>query len=173
MSWAFQEIPPLLPMKSELKAFFRSFTYAAEGIVNALRTERNMRFHACAAVTVIVFSRIYGLTRTENCIMLLCIGLVIGAELLNTAVEGAADIMSQGEHSPEAKKAKDCGAGAVLVCAAVSAVCGIVLFGDVQRLGDTAGWFAANPPACAAAAVWLAAAFVFIFGKRKGNIHGN
>ncbi|MBQ7783825.1 MAG: diacylglycerol kinase family protein, partial [Oscillospiraceae bacterium] len=89
-------------MRSELKAFFRSFTYAAEGIVNALRTERNMRFHACAAVTVIVFSRIYGLTRTENCIMLLCIGLVIGAELMNTAVEAAADIMSQGEISPEA-----------------------------------------------------------------------
>ena len=43
--------------------FVDSFLYAAQGIRTAVREERNMRFHLCAAFYVYLFSLFYGLSR--------------------------------------------------------------------------------------------------------------
>lgn len=153
-------------MKSELKAFFKAFTYAFSGIVHGIMTERNIRFHLCAALTVLAFMGFYELTAAEKCVIFLCIGGVISAELINTAVENAVDLFSH-EKSPAAKAAKDCAAGAVLVMSVCAAVCGIMIFWDMAVFAQIAEFFACSPMAVFGAAVWAAVAFLFVFGIKK------
>lgn len=60
-------------------------------------------------------------------IIALCIGVVIAAELFNTAIERLVDLVSPGRH-PLAGQVKDIAAGAVLVCAAAAAIIGLIIF---------------------------------------------
>ena len=66
-----------------------------------------------------------------------CIGLVLSAECMNTALERLADRVSLETH-PLIKHAKDCGSAAVLVVALMSAVVGGLVF--VPKLLAVAGW---------------------------------
>lgn len=141
---------------NELKAFFKAFTYAAEGIVHCLKHCRNFRFHLCAAVTVTVLSLYYDFSRTEYCILFLCIGSVISAELMNSAAEAAVDEAAGGKITANAKKAKDCAAGAVLVSAVFSAVCGFFLFGQPHILLSAASDIINSPFKLTAAILWFA-----------------
>lgn len=150
-------------MKENLKGFFRSFTYAAAGVRECIKKERNMRFHLCAAVTVVLWSLFYELTPGEYCGLFLSIGFVIGSEIMNTAIEAAVDI--SGKVSPAARLAKDCGAGAVLISAGTAVCCGIALFGDVEILGNILDFFMSNPLALVGAGAWVIFAVTFIFGK--------
>lgn len=154
---------PLLPMKAELKAFFKAFTYAFAGIAHGIKCERNIRFHLCAAVTVLAFMGFYNFTVSEKCVVFLCIGGVIAAELMNTAVENAADLYGI-EKSPAAKAAKDCAAGAVLIMSVCAFVCGITLFGDIETIMKIRDYFVSNPIAAAGGLIWACTAFLFVFG---------
>lgn len=58
---------------------------------------------------------------------LLCMGLVIGTEMINTAIEAVVDLASPQQH-PLAAKAKDIAAGAVLIGAILSVIIGIIIF---------------------------------------------
>ena len=59
----------------------------------------------------------------------LTIGAVLGAELLNTALERTVDCASP-ELSANARAAKHAGAGAVLLVSAMAVVVGALLFGS-------------------------------------------
>jgi len=58
---------------------------------------------------------------------LMCIGMVVGAEMINTAIENVVDLASPDQH-PLAGKAKDIAAGAVLICAIISVIIGLLIF---------------------------------------------
>ncbi|MDE7294813.1 MAG: diacylglycerol kinase family protein [Oscillospiraceae bacterium] len=150
-------------MKENIKGFFRSFTYAAAGVRECVKKERNMRFHLCAAVTVILWSLFYELTTGEYCALFLSIGFVIGSEVMNTAIEAAVNVTEK--VSPLARTAKDCGAGAVLISAVTAVCCGIALFGDGEVLRNILDFFTDNPLALAGAGAWVIFAVIFIFGK--------
>jgi diacylglycerol kinase len=59
-------------------------------------------------------------------VLFLTIALVVGTELLNSAVEAVVDLVSPGDH-PLAKRAKDVAAAAVLVAAAGAVAVGVCL----------------------------------------------
>ena len=104
-----------------------SFDYAIQGIVYALRTQRNMRLHVIAAGTVLLaalFLRIGGL---ELVALLFAIALVFVTELANTSLEAAVDLATEG-FDPAAKIAKDVAAGAVLVASINAVAVGFVVF---------------------------------------------
>ena len=150
-------------MRHELKAFFKAFTYAFAGVIHGIKRERNIRFHLCAGITVIALMGFYRLSGAEKCVLYLCIGGVIAAELMNTAVENAVDLWGK-EKSRYAKAAKDCAAGAVLVMSLCAAVCGITILWDTETFKVIGKFFARRPLAVVGAAEWAAAAFWFIFG---------
>ncbi|MCE5191498.1 MAG: diacylglycerol kinase [Actinomycetia bacterium] len=104
-----------------------SFNYAIDGIVYALRTQRNMRIHVIAAAVVLVAALFFRVSRVEFLILVLTIAFVIGTELVNTAIEATVDVATQ-SFDPIAKVAKDVAAGAVFVSAASALVVGYVLF---------------------------------------------
>ena len=63
--------------------------------------------------------------------MLVCFllfGLVIGMEIINTAIERLVDLVSP-HHNPKAGIIKDMAAGAVLFSAIMAIVCGVLIFG--------------------------------------------
>ena len=91
-----------------------SFTWAFEGIVYVLRTQRNMRIHLGAGLVALILALLLGVTRLEFIAVLGAVSLVLIAEMFNTAVEAAIDALVTHYH-PLVKVAKDVSAGAVLV----------------------------------------------------------
>ena len=80
---------------------------------------------------------VFGLAAWEWVAVLLCVGLVLSAECMNTALERLADRVSLDRH-PLIQQAKDSASGAVLVLALTSAVVGCIVF--VPRLRELTGW---------------------------------
>ena len=107
--------------------FFKSFTYACKGIASAYRTGRNIRVQSLVAVAVSIAGFAFSLAPWEWCAVLLCCGLVIGAECMNSALEDIVD-MAQPNINPLAGRAKDMAAGAVWVFALTSVVVGLIVF---------------------------------------------
>ncbi len=108
-------------------SFFRSFKYAAQGIVAAVKGELNMRIHLVAAVIVILGAALTGISTLEWGIIIVLICGMIALEMMNTAIERVVDLASPEMH-PLAKEAKDIAAGAVLVFAVASAIIGLLIF---------------------------------------------
>ena len=103
------------------------FEHAIEGIRTAFREERNMKCHIAALIAVTLLGFFTGLSAMEWALLVFCFGLVIGAEMINTAIERTVDLAMPHRH-PLAKGAKDIAAGAVLVAAMVSVVVGTLIF---------------------------------------------
>lgn len=113
-----------------------SFNYAIEGIVYALRTQRNMRLHVTAALLVLGGSLFFRISRLEFIAILFAIVFVFVSELMNTAIEAAVDVATQ-SFDPIAKVAKDVAAGAVFIASVNAVIVGyIVFFGRLDRVGD-------------------------------------
>lgn len=104
-----------------------SFNHAFEGILYALKTERNIRIHVLTALLILIFSLFFPLNRLELLILFLSISLVVMAEMFNTAIETVVDGFVEQYH-PLAKVAKDVAAGAVLITALNSLLVGYLLF---------------------------------------------
>ncbi|KAA9007758.1 diacylglycerol kinase family protein [Paenibacillus spiritus] len=110
-----------------MKRFLHSFRYAAQGIVQAYRSEQNMRVHSVVAVVVLAAAAFFRVPGRDVMLLLLAVTLVLSAELLNTAIEAAVDLASPEIH-PLAKAAKDTAAGAVLLTALFAVAAGIYVF---------------------------------------------
>jgi len=110
-----------------LLALFRSFVPALAGLCWALRTQRNLQVHAAAVVIVTAAGLWLGMQAWEWCAVLLAAGLVLTAELLNTAVEVLADRVSC-EREEAIRRVKDAAAAAVLVAALIAATVGLIVF---------------------------------------------
>jgi diacylglycerol kinase (ATP) len=106
----------------------RSFIYAFRGVGDLLRTQTNARLHLVATIVVIGAGFGFEITRAEWLAVVGAIGLVWTAEGVNTAVEAVVDLASPEQHSLAAR-AKDIGAGAVLLAAIAAAVIGLLVFG--------------------------------------------
>jgi len=104
-----------------------SFGYAFRGICVVFGTEANMKIHIVIALLVLLCGVVFSISITEWMFCLVCIGLVFGAEMFNTAIENVVDLASPEQH-PLAGKAKDIAAGAVLICAIISVIVGLLIF---------------------------------------------
>jgi diacylglycerol kinase (ATP) len=104
-----------------------SFNYATEGVIHALRTQRNLWIHFAIAAGVLIAALAFGVDRLELMVLLLAITFVLVAELVNTAIEAAVDVAST-SFDPMAKLAKDIAAGAVLIAALNALAVGYLVF---------------------------------------------
>lgn len=108
-------------------SLIKSFKDAVNGIINTVPTERNLKIQITAMICVIAVGLIVGLSYIEWIICIILFGLVISAELFNTAVEKTLDYINV-EHSDEIRFIKDASAGAVLVLAIASVSAGLIIF---------------------------------------------
>lgn len=106
----------------------RSFGPAVAGIGSIVRTQPNIRFQMLAGGVVVAVAAWLRVPAVHWAILLLCVGLVLSLELMNSAVEAVVDLASPELH-PLAKASKDAAAGAVLVASIFSAIVGVLLLG--------------------------------------------
>lgn len=155
-------------MKRQLVSFFKGFVYAFNGIAATVKSERNFRFHIVTAIYVYAFSAFYEFTATEYALITICVFSVFAAEIMNSAVERCAAKPDK-EHDAFAGMAKDMAAGAVLITAFGSAVCGVLLFWNVTVFKKIFAFFTNGFLPLFILLLTLAAAFLFVFkgGEKK------
>ena len=109
------------------RTFWQSLAFAYAGVRHALHSQRNVRIHLGIAAAAVIAGFVLRINRAEWAVVVTLIALVIGLELLNTAIETLVDLASPTFH-PLAKTAKDTAAGAILLVALGSAVAGLIIF---------------------------------------------
>jgi len=113
--------------KNGLKKRIKSFGYAFSGIYELIKSEPNARIHLVATIVAVVTGFSLKISNAEWCVVLIVIALVWTAEAFNTAIEKLADHLFPEFHKT-ARIVKDVSAGAVLICAIVALVCGLIIF---------------------------------------------
>lgn len=113
--------------QGESFTFATAFMCACHGLTYAFSSQRNMKIHLVVALLAIAAGIIFGIAPIEWAVLAICIALVFAFECMNTALEATVDLVSP-DYAELAKHAKDCAAGAVLVCALGSLVVAACIF---------------------------------------------
>ncbi len=110
-----------------------AFGYAARGVWRALRRETNFRIELAIGVLALVLAWWLGAPLVP---VLLAAGMVLSAELFNSAIESVVDLASPDRHDLAAT-AKDMAAGGVLIASTFALLVGLAVLGPplLIRLG--------------------------------------
>lgn len=112
--------------KFSLSDRLRSFLFALRGIIWAFTGEHNLWLQGIAALSVAVAGILLRFSRGEWLAVFIAIGMVLSAELFNTAIEKLADELIKDEN-PAVRRVKDTAAGAVLVASVTAAIIGALV----------------------------------------------
>lgn len=107
--------------------YLRSIRFAINGLLYALRTERNVQIWFGIAVLTLLFSIWMKVSQTEFLIILLWMSIIGTSEYLNTAIEKLSDRVTL-EYDEEIKRVKDIAAGATFVASIGAIVSGLIIF---------------------------------------------
>ena len=107
--------------------FYTSLKNAFNGAIHFFSTERNGKIQLAISGVVLFFSFFFKITAIEWIIVLLCCALVIGAEMMNTAIENACDSFTD-SYNPKIKLAKDIAVGTVWIISVIVVLAGLILF---------------------------------------------
>lgn len=110
-----------------MPSFIKSFGFALNGLKLAFK-EKHVLVHFTFMVLVIIAGFFFKISTAEWLICLLLFGLVIGMEIMNTAVEHMVNLVSPSQN-PLAGKIKDLSAAAVLIVAIIAFIAGCLIFG--------------------------------------------
>ena len=105
----------------------KSFMYAFRGLIRAFREEQNLRIQALVGIIALMMAWYLGVTKAEWCILILTIGIVMLAEIINTAIELVTDVLKP-RIDNYVKVIKDVMAAAVMISAVMAVVIGLIIF---------------------------------------------
>ena len=156
------------------KKLFMSFVYAFRGIFRTVANERNLRIHFTCVIymiSILLFTDWFVLSRTDWAILVACCGLVIGGEIVNTAIENAVNLASK-EYTEYGKIAKDAAAGAVLISAITAVIVGFIILFQPEAFKAMYEYFRENVGMLIVLVLSIIPATLFIFFgipvKKKG-----
>lgn len=109
------------------KKLINSFKYAICGLKSAYKREQNLKVHIMIMIIVIIAGIVLKIDKMEWIICIILFAIVIGTELMNTAIEAIVDMVMP-EINAKAKFIKDVSASSVLVFAMGSAIIGLIIF---------------------------------------------
>jgi diacylglycerol kinase len=112
-----------------MRALLTSFTHAFHGLREA-SSERNFRLQLGLGAVALAGGRFLGLSLVETALLVMCVVLVLGAELFNSAIERLLDVLAP-EPRPEVRAIKDLLAAAVLTFSVGALLVGVSVFGRV------------------------------------------
>jgi undecaprenol kinase len=110
----------------EMKSFIKSAGYAINGLSSAFKTERNLRIHCGVVIAVIALGFYLRISSLAWGLVILAMGFVLVAELMNTAIERLGDQAANGRQKELIKKSKDIAAGGVLMAALTALAIGVI-----------------------------------------------
>jgi diacylglycerol kinase len=103
------------------------FKYAFEGLFLVFKRDKNVKFHFLIFLLTIFFSFFFNISKIEFIIVLICSGIVITLEIINSVIEKISDYV-QKEFDLKIKEIKDMSASFVLVFSIFTFVIGLVIF---------------------------------------------
>lgn len=101
--------------KTGLKRILNAFRYSCSGLKEAYRNEDAFRQEVLLAAILLPLAFWVSPEMIERALMIGSVLLLLIVELLNSAIEATVDRISLDDH-PLAKRAKDIGSAAVLIC---------------------------------------------------------
>ena len=110
-----------------MKKTKNAFVFAVQGLQYAFVNERNFRIELFCAVVVCIIGYALNISSIEWLVVIMNIGFVLSAELINTAIEKLCDATTK-EINPTIKIIKDVAAAAVLLAAVVAFICALIIF---------------------------------------------
>ncbi|WP_190808901.1 diacylglycerol kinase family protein [Flagellimonas sp. S3867] len=116
-----------MPKESFLTNRIRSIGYAVKGLFLLLRTEASIKIQFVIALLMTGAGFYFEISKTEWIVQLLAIGMVMGIEGLNTAIEKIADYI-QPEKDPKIGFIKDVSAGAVMIVSIIASIIGLIIY---------------------------------------------
>ncbi len=120
------------------RSFLKKFRCALHGLRLGVRGEGNFKIHFGFGGAVIVAAAVLRMDDVRQWgLLLLCIAVVLSAELFNTALEHLARAISD-RHDENLGAALDIGSAAVLAAALGAAAVGTVVF--AHRLWELVRW---------------------------------
>ncbi len=111
--------PPSFTIANAFSCAFRGITLCFSG--------RNFKIQVCIGLLAVILGFLFHISSIEWIVLTLCICLVLGGEVGNTALEIAVDLVTDSYHDL-ARDAKDCAAGAVLIFSIASLIVGCIIF---------------------------------------------
>ena len=114
------------------------FRCAFRGVRLGVRGQRSFLVHSVFAIAVIACAAGFRVTLVEWSIVLLCITVMMTAEMFNSALETLAKAITDEEHD-YLGIALDIGSAAVLIASVGAAIVGSIVF--INRLGMALGWW--------------------------------
>ena len=156
--------------------WWESLNCAIEGILWAVKKERHLRYHFCAALAVLFMALFFHVSALEFFLLVLAAVLVIFAELINTAIEAVVDLVTD-EYHELAKRAKDVAAGAVLVTSVGAVILGyLVLSGHIFPLFNSQPTLIQEPQGTVPVGALLMVVILVVLLKARFNygtpLHG-
>ncbi|MCP3929670.1 MAG: diacylglycerol kinase [Bacteroidetes bacterium] len=94
---------------------YKAFFYSMDGLKAAFKTEAAFRQELLLGLLVIPYVLFFPMSLMFKSVIFFSYVLVLVIELINSAIEAIVDLASP-EHHELAKKAKDVGSAAVLIC---------------------------------------------------------
>lgn len=114
--------------------YVKSFKHAVDGIVYAIENEMNILIMMICTFLVLIAGYLLKISIVELVCVVICIGMVMACELINSAIEACIDLVTL-EDNKLAKIAKDCGSGASLILSVISLfVAGIIFIPKIIAL---------------------------------------
>lgn len=150
-------------MNRKIRKLRQSFHYAVCGLRACMQTERNFRIHLTATFYVALAAYAAGLDAVRCALLCVCFALMLGAELMNTAIERLCDRQASG-YDHLVREAKDIAAAAVFLCALFCVLVGVLFFIKEGALWAVIAFLRVRLWAVALLLVSLPAAVWFVFG---------
>ena len=116
----------------------RKFRNAFRGVRVGVWGQSSFYVHAAVTTLVLIFGVVLGVSPVEWCLLVLCIGLVISAELFNSALESCAKAVTR-DFDDNVRDALDIASAAVLVASIAAVIVGTAIF--LFRFGFWFGWW--------------------------------
>jgi diacylglycerol kinase len=120
------------------RSWIAKFRDSGIGVWWGIRGQCSFTVHFIAAALVIAAGVLVGVSRIEWCLLVLCITIVMAAEMFNSAIETIANAIDR-RYNEHLFVGLEIGSAAVLIAAIGAAVTGVLVLGF--RLGVTLDWW--------------------------------
>jgi len=124
---------PAQEEKRSRRSWRRKFAAAFRGVKLGVRGHSSFFVHFFFAALVLAAGWVFGCELWEWCVLIGCIGLVLTAELFNSAIETLFRDLDE-QTKAKAWPALDIAAGAVLLASLTASIIGLIIF--VNRLAQ-------------------------------------
>lgn len=110
----------------KLNKIYFKFKVAFIGLFTGVKSDSSIQIQYLFGILACIIAFIFNFTWMEWIALLILIGLVIGFEYLNTAIEKLCDLVIK-EENTTIKQIKDLSSGAVLFVSIISLIIGIMM----------------------------------------------